>query len=660
MVKPVKVKLLGDFEVVGATRCHFPTRKTGLLFAYLAMQGGAAVSRDKLKLLFWNDRSEQQAAGSLRRSLSDIRRIVGEPDDEPILFTSKTDVSLVAEQADVDAFTFERLAKGAEEEGLIDAANLYIGDFLANVVPPDSGTDAWIKLETQRLKNIATALVERLAEVSETQGGLDATEALALRLLHADSICEEAHRALIVCFLKSGRENAAKRQYEDCAAELIKHLGTEPEEKTRRLVIEPNQARPKEVVIEEISVGVGEGSSATVNEVRRISIAVLPFHYIGPDTDQQFFADGVTDELLMELSRIRDLIVISRQSSAALKDLQPAEVRESLGVDYLVSGSLRRSGAAIRVTAQLIDTETGAQIWARRFERTFDDFFALQDEITQNVVESIYPEITSNELEAALRKPDNTLTAWEMFHRGMWHIHQGSANDLDRASSYFERAAGESPRYASAYAGQACVALIRATTHDAANFKDLTHLALELGEAALSVDRTDSYSLTIHASALTIDGRLQDAQAYAEEALQYNPNLVMALYCRAQILMRDGSYSDALSSVESAIVRSPRDPQMSSFLTLKACCEYGLENYTAMYETSKAAARIRASDNWSQLLAAVAADHAGYLDEASAISGALRERCPEALASSASFLTENTTAEFGQKLKADFERLGLS
>ncbi|WP_299664859.1 BTAD domain-containing putative transcriptional regulator [uncultured Ruegeria sp.] len=660
MAKPVKVKLLGDFEVVGSTRCHFPTRKTGLLFAYLAMQGGAAVSRDKLKLLFWSDRSEQQAAGSLRRSLSDIRSIVGEAEGAPILVTSKTDVALVAEQADVDAFTFERLATSPEEEALKDAANLYIGDFLATVVPPDSGTDAWIKLETQRLKNIVTGLVERLAEVSETQEGLDAAEALALRLLHADSICEEAHRALIVCFLKSGRENAAKRQYEDCTAELLKHLGAEPEEKTRRLLNKSNQAQPKERTKEELSTAAGEEAIATASEVRRLSIAVLPIHYIGPDADQQFFADGITDELLMELSRIRELVVISRQSSGTLKNLQPAEVRESLGVDYLVSGSLRRSGAAIRVTAQLIDTETGAQIWARRFERTFDDFFALQDEITQSVVESIYPEITGNELEAALRKPDNTLTAWEMFHRGMWHIHQGSADDLEMASSYFERAARESPRYASAYSGQACVALIRATTHDAANCRDLTKLALELGETALSVDRTDSYSLTIHASALTIGGRLQDAHAYVEEALQHNPNLVMALYCRAQILMRGGSYSDALGSVESAIVRSPRDPQMASFLTLKACCEYGLENYTAMYETSKAAARIRASDNWSQLLAAVAADHAGHLDEASAICETLRERCPEALASSASFLTENTTAEFGQKLKSDFERLGLS
>lgn len=657
MARIINVNLLGDFAIFGPSRLRFPTRKTGLLFAFLAIQPGYIASREKLKSIFWDDRSEQQASGSLRRSLSDIRRIIGDDEFDSILIASKAEVLLSPERCVVDVVEFEKLAASSDENELARAASLYKGDLLPTVTPPDATSEAWLRVESQRLRNTATSLAERLADVAEAKANLEAATNLAGRLLNSDPTLEEAYRTLILCDLKSGRENSAKRHYAKCVEALKAHLGVEPEERTKE-ILNWRSSRPVPVEGDKPSTSDADVIPA-VAEVRRLSIAVMPFEYLGPDPDQQHFADGITDEILTELSRIRDFVVISRQSSSALSDLQPTEIRETLGVNYLVSGNLRRSGDYIRVSSQLIDTLSGAQIWAGRFERTMGDFFTLQDEITQNVVQSIYPEITSNETVLALRAPVENLTAWEKFHRGMWHIHRGTSEDYDTASDLFAAAIEENSNYASPHAGLACVKLIRATTHNGEDFDALTDAALEFGEAALTADPTDSYSLTIHASTLSLKGKLDDARICVEEALRHNPNFLMALYCQAQLLLRSGNYSVAQNAIDAAILRSPRDPQMGSFLMLKACCEYGLENYEQMFETTRAAIRVRAPDSWSYLLAAVAALNVGKDDQAREFSDKLKTNFPNVSATSARFLTENTTNKFSDKLRSDLVRLDI-
>ncbi len=654
-----EVKLLGGFEVRGGSRIHFPTRKTGLLFACLAMQAGRGVARDKLKSMFWSDRSEQQASGSLRRSLSDIRRVFGDTQVNPVIVTSKTDVTLNVDRFEVDLTTFERLISSDDEQALSQAAALYGGDFLITITPPDAACEEWLRIETRRLRNAANTLVERLAELATTPFGLGASEALASRLMATDPIAEEAHRALILCHLKSGRENAAKRQYQDCAAVLRRELGAEPEARTQRLIADQHIGSISKRNDSAAAAKTGHNPGPREAPARQVSIAVLPFDFRGPDPEHTCLAEGIADEILAELCKVKDFLVISRQSSNAMKDMQPTEIKERHGVNYLISGSFWRSEDTVRVSAQLVDTTTSAQIWAQRFERDIGDFFQLQDDITQRVVQSIYPEISSNEFDRAFRKPMDSLTAWEKFHRGMRHIHRNSNEDLDAAQALFEDAIAESTQYASPHAGLACVELMRATTYLPEEFQPRTDAALAHSEQALSLDPADSYSLTIHASALSLKGRFDEARTHFEKALRYNLNFLLAHYGRAQLLFRTGNYTDAHSSIVDAILRSPRDPQLGTFLLLKACCEYGLEDYGQMLETAREARAARASDGWAHLLAAIAALNIGQLEEAQAIRNDLDARFPDVSLASAKFLMENTPQDFGRKLKADLKAIDI-
>ena len=172
------------------------------------------------------------------------------------------------------------------------------------------------------------------------------------------------------------------------------------------------------------------------------SIAVLAFTNMSGDPEQEYFSDGVAEDIITELSRSRSLFVIARNSSFTYKGraMDVKLVAHELGVRYVLEGSVRRSGSRIRVTTQLIDAETGNHIWAERYDRALEDVFAVQDEITGAVATEIGPAISEAERERAIRKPTANLSAWEAYHRGLWHISRDSNSDLDLGLGFFRRA----------------------------------------------------------------------------------------------------------------------------------------------------------------------------------------------------------------------------
>ena len=169
------------------------------------------------------------------------------------------------------------------------------------------------------------------------------------------------------------------------------------------------------------------------------SIAVLAFTNMSGDLEQEYFSDGIADDIITELSRSRSLFVIARNSSFTYKGraVDVKQVARELGVRYVVEGSVRRSGSRIRVTAQLIDAETGNHIWAERYDRALEDVFAVQDEITDAIVTAIRPAVADAEFRRALRKPPESLGAWETYLRGQWHYGQRTAADHERAKQFF-------------------------------------------------------------------------------------------------------------------------------------------------------------------------------------------------------------------------------
>src|SRR5262249_17432203 len=164
--------------------------------------------------------------------------------------------------------------------------------------------------------------------------------------------------------------------------------------------------------------------SATLALPDKPSIAILAFQNMSGDNEQEFFADGIAEDIITALSKSRSLFVIARNSSFTYKGKDPAikDIGRELGVRYILEGSVRKSGERVRVTAQLIEVETGAHLWAERYDRELADIFAGQDEITASVSTAIQPALERSERERAVRKPPESLDAWESYHRGMWHF----------------------------------------------------------------------------------------------------------------------------------------------------------------------------------------------------------------------------------------------
>ena len=158
----------------------------------------------------------------------------------------------------------------------------------------------------------------------------------------------------------------------------------------------------------------------------RPSIAVLAFTNMSGDPEQEYFSDGIADDIITELSRMRWLFVIARNTSFTYKGhaINVKQVGRELGVRYVLEGSVRRGGQRVRVNAQLIDAETGTHVWAERYDRDLADVFAVQDEITLAVTGAIGPAVADAEQRRALRKPPSNLGAWEAYHRGLWHLSQ--------------------------------------------------------------------------------------------------------------------------------------------------------------------------------------------------------------------------------------------
>jgi adenylate cyclase len=175
------------------------------------------------------------------------------------------------------------------------------------------------------------------------------------------------------------------------------------------------------------------------------SIAVLSFTNMSSDPEQEYFADGVAEDVITALSRYPSLFVIARNSCFTYKGraVDVKQVGRELGVRYVLEGSLRKSGDRIRVTAQLVETETGKHVWAERYDRGVADIFEVQDEITQAVTIAVAPAIADAELHRALRKPPESLDAWVAYQRGLWHLGKATAHDYELAEECFRRAIGQ-------------------------------------------------------------------------------------------------------------------------------------------------------------------------------------------------------------------------
>ena len=274
----------------------------------------------------------------------------------------------------------------------------------------------------------------------------------------------------------------------------------------------------------------GDGGSAALALPDKPSIAVLPFVNMSNDPEQEFFADGIAEDVITALSRYPSLFVIARNSCFTYKGraVDVKEVGGDLGVRYVLEGSLRKSGNRIRVTAQLVEAETGKHLWAERYDRDLADIFAVQDEISEAVTIAIAPAIAQAEQRRAMRRPPGNLDAWAAYQRGLWHMGRVTAEDTALAEQLFERAVELDLNFAGGYTGLASAHLQAATAFQSRPLAEANSIAEALAREAVSRDGADAEACACLSWTLWRRGDYDAALAEAQRAIAMAPNLSFA------------------------------------------------------------------------------------------------------------------------------------
>lgn len=319
------------------------------------------------------------------------------------------------------------------------------------------------------------------------------------------------------------------------------------------------------------------------------SIAVLAFTNMSGKPEQEYFSDGIADEIITELSRSQSLFVIARNSSFTYKG-RAVEIRQmarELGVRYVLEGSARRSGGRVRVIAQLIDAERGNHIWAERFDRGLEDVFAVQDEITNAIVTAVRPAVADAEFQRALRKPPDDLGAWEAYLRGQWHYGQKTVADHERAKQFFQRAVAIDAKFSAPY-----VALARTYLDDCASFgtrsvEDSAELSASWARKALSIDPEDADARAMVAWTVLVAGNADEALDQVSLARASNRNSPIAILIEAHILMHTGQPEQARQGLTAFLRVDPRGPLSASAIHWFAISYYYERDYQNSVEASR-------------------------------------------------------------------------
>jgi len=364
------------------------------------------------------------------------------------------------------------------------------------------------------------------------------------------------------------------------------------------------------------------------------SIAVLPFQNMSGDPEQEYFVDGLVEDIITALSRFRSLFVIARNSSFTYKGkaVDIKQVGSELGVRYVLEGSARKAGNRIRITGQLIDCSTGGHIWADRYDGDLSEIFDLQDRVTTAVVGAITPKLEQAEIERAGRKPTDSLDAYDCYLRAMASFYSGKPGHIKEAREFCIQAIGLDPGFAGAYAMAVfCDGLLIGRGDIFA--QEVVSETLRLAQQAVQLDRDDPVVLSRVAWAYAHVVRdLDAASGYAELAVTLNPNLAMAWAISGWIQIWSGKPDLGIEHLSTAMRLSPLDPNVRFSFAAVAHAYFMAGHYDEAWSSAEKAIRQWATAPAYRIAAASAA-MAGHADQAARFVGLLLEADPTRCAS---------------------------
>jgi adenylate cyclase len=298
------------------------------------------------------------------------------------------------------------------------------------------------------------------------------------------------------------------------------------------------------------------------------SIAILPFVNMSDDSEQEYFADGMGQEIITMLSRIRSLFVIARSSSFSYKN-RPVDVRQvgrELNVRYVVEGSVRRGGNRIRVAAQLVDAESGSQIWAARFDRDAADLFSIQEEITQALVEAFAPAISQAERQRAMKRSSENIGAWEMYQRALWHWSKQRTESLTTARDLLQQAVALDAQFGQPHAVLAWLSLSESTLGLGSPLQESAKFAETKARTAVALEPDNAMGHAMLAWAFDHQGQFGPALEEAELAVRLNPNDPWGQMAKGRILVISGRVAESREPLAAALRLDPHGPTASAVM----------------------------------------------------------------------------------------------
>ncbi len=618
-----RVNFLGRFELRApdGQEGALGARKSIALLALLAAAPGQRLSRDRLAVLLWEDMPDAQARGNLRQLLAATRR------PAPFLEADGGSIGFSAGMVATDLGDFEEAIAEDTPAALERAAGLYRADLLDGFSLRGRDFEEWLSGERERLREHAVQLFLRLMERAAATG-VEPAIRWALRILAVDPVHEPAHRALMELYAAQGRHGAALRQYEQLRETLSRELGARPEPESDALVrrIRDDRRTPARLVVEPSSVendGSKQVQGPPLPEALAVpdtpSIVVLPFQNLSGDPEQEYFSDGIVEEITTALSRFRSLFVISRNSAFTYKGraVDVRQVGRELGVRYLLEGSVRKAANRVRITGQLIEAASAAHLWADRFDGTPEDIFDLQDQVTASVVGAISPALEQAEIERIKRKPTESLGAYDYFLRGRAALHEGSVQGHKEALQLFCRAIELDPDFASAYGMAAYCYCHRKTNGWLADRQEEIAETERLARRAIELDTDDAVALSYGGFALAyVVGELDAGVAFIDRALLLNPNLANAWDVSGWVRVWLGQPEVAIEHLARATRLSPLDPLTNRTRTTIAHAHFFAGRYDEA--ASWAAMTLREWPDYQTALRMAAASYAlaGRLPEA--------------------------------------------
>ena len=598
-----------------------PGQKDRALLAILALNAGTPQSRERLAGLLWSDRGEAQARDSLKHALTRIRQCLGDA-----LVADRQTAHLDPGALSTDVVRFERLVREGTPESLAQACALCSGDLLDGIGIRDPSFEDWLQAERQRLRRLHE---EALTGLLPPALPITTRERAARRLLALDPLREAASRALIQIHLERGETAQAVKLFENLRDRLHVELGVKPEPETARLYEAIRRGRAGSAAI---APEVAQPALPTEPALpSKPSIAVLPFQNLSGDPEQEYFADGMVEEIITALSRMRWLFVIARNSSFTYKGraVDVKQVGRELSVRYVLEGSVRKAGNRVRITGQLVDAQNGIHLWADHFDGTLADIFDLQDEVAAKVASAIAPQVEEAEIERARRKRTDNLDAYDYYLRGLPLATQTTRAENGEALRLFCKAIELDQDFAAAHGMAAWCYMIRKVNGWMIDTQRETAEATRLARRGTALGRNDAVALCWGGFALAyVTGDLVDGAAFVDQAIAFNPNLAAAWDYSGWLQIILGNPGAAIERLDRARRLNPLDRTLFHIQAGLAWAHFFAGDYGEACQWVQGALRDQPNYVGTLRIAAASLALAGQLEQAHVVVKRMRELDP--------------------------------